>query len=47
MVGLITGNLPRDCPHDMSYPVTAVVVPPHADMKWNVVIALTFAKPGQ
>jgi hypothetical protein len=47
MVGLITGNLPRDCPTDKSYPVTAVVVRPHTDMKWNVVIALTFAKPGQ
>jgi len=46
-VGLITGNLRRDCPHDKWYPVTAVVVPPHAEMNWNVVIALTFAKPGK
>jgi hypothetical protein len=47
MVGLITGNLPRDCPNDKSYPVRAVVVPPHKQMQWNIVIALTFAKPGK
>jgi hypothetical protein len=46
-VGLITGNLPRDCPKDKWYPVTAVVVPPHKQMTWNVVIGLTFTKPGQ
>jgi hypothetical protein len=45
-VGLITGNLPRDCPHDKSFPVSAVVVPAHKQMQWNVVIALTFTKPG-
>jgi hypothetical protein len=46
-VGLIVGNLPRDCPHDKFDPVTAVVVPPHKQLQWNVVIALTFAKPGK
>jgi len=45
-VGLITGNLPRVCPKDKWYPVTAVVVPPHKQLRWNVVIALTFTKPG-
>jgi hypothetical protein len=45
-VGLITGNLPRDCPKDKWYPVTAVVVPPHKQLQWNVVIGLTFTKPG-
>jgi len=45
-VGLIVGNLRRDCPKDKWYPVTAVVVPPHKQMQWNVVIGLTFTKPG-
>jgi hypothetical protein len=46
MIGLVTGNLIKGCPHYKAYPVTAAVVRPHAQMKWNVTIALTFAKPG-
>ena len=45
-IGLVTGNLIKDCPHDKAYPVTAAVVRPHAQMHWNVTIALTFSKPG-
>jgi len=46
-IGLVTGNLIKGCPYDKTYPVTAAVVRPHAQMRWNVTIALTFAKPGR
>jgi hypothetical protein len=46
-IGIVTGNLIKDCPNDKSYPLTAVVVQPHAQMRWNAVIALSFAKPGR
>jgi hypothetical protein len=46
-IGLVTGNLIKNCPHDKVYPLTAAVARPHAYMHWNVTIALTFAKPGR
>jgi len=32
---------------DTPYPVTDVVMPPHADASWNVIIAFTIDKPGR
>jgi hypothetical protein len=46
-IGLVSGNLIKGCPHYKAYPLTAAVVPPHAQMRWNVVIAVTFTKPGR
>jgi hypothetical protein len=46
-IGLVSGNLIKGCPHYKAYPVTAAVARPHAQMRWNLVIALTFVKPGR
>src|SRR5262249_44723589 len=46
-VGVIFGNLLKDCPDLKQYAVTAAVTPPHAETQWNIVLAITFAKPGR
>lgn len=46
-LGLGHGNLLRRCQKaDRPYPVTAAVTPPHAEPRWEVVIAFTVARPG-
>ena len=46
-VGLTRGDLLKYCRHtDKPYPVSADMTPPHSDSPWNVVLAITFAKPG-
>jgi hypothetical protein len=48
-VGVMLGNLlKRSCSRTFKpYPVTADVTPPHADADWNLVVAITFARPGR
>jgi hypothetical protein len=46
-VGIVTGNLPKQCSQYKPYPITADVTPPHSAAQWNIVIAVTFAKPGR
>ena len=46
-VGIMDGNIFENCPGSKPYPLTAAVVPSHAQMQWNVVVALTFTKPGR
>jgi hypothetical protein len=48
-VGVVLGNLlNKSCRRlNKPYPVTADVTPPHADVDWNLVVAITFAKPGR
>ena len=42
------GDLLRYCrATDKPYPVSADVTPPHSDSPWNVILAITFAKPGR
>jgi hypothetical protein len=41
------GDLLRYCrATDKPYPLSADVTPPHSDSPWNVMLAITFAKPG-
>jgi len=41
------GDLPKTCPeHFKPHPLTDVVVAPRSDSSWDVVIALTFDRPG-
>lgn len=46
-IGIVDGNIFKNCPDNKPDPITAAVAPPHAEMQWNVVIALTFTKPGR
>jgi hypothetical protein len=47
-IGIVDGNLLRDCRQSLKpYPLTADVTPAHADTQWNIVLAITFAKPGR
>ena len=46
-VGVMFGNMLKNCPDDKPYPLTAAVTPPHAETQWNIVLAITFAKPGR
>jgi hypothetical protein len=46
-VGVIFGNMHKECPEDRQYPLTAAVLPPHAETQWNIVLAITFAKAGR
>jgi hypothetical protein len=47
-VGIMDGNLLKYCRQTLKpYPLNAAVTPPHADTQWNVVLAITFAKPGR
>jgi hypothetical protein len=46
-LGLGLGDLLRYCRRtDKPFPVTADVARPHAQSAWNVVLAITFARPG-
>jgi hypothetical protein len=46
-LGMGLGDLLKYCRHaDQPHPVTDDVTPPHSDSPWNVVLAITFAKPG-
>lgn len=47
-VGIIRGDLTKLCGNSYpSYPVTAAVTAPRADSNWDIVLAMTFAKPGR
>jgi hypothetical protein len=47
-VGVVFGNLLARCREiDMPYPVTADVTPAHAAQNWNLVIAISFTRPGR
>jgi hypothetical protein len=47
-IGLVHGDLLRSCRRfDQPHPVTADVTAPHSESPWNVVLAITFAKPGR
>jgi hypothetical protein len=46
-VGVVFGNILKNCPEDKPYPVNAAVTPPHAETQWNIVLVITFAKPGR
>jgi hypothetical protein len=47
-IALGRGDLLRYCrATDMPYPVAADVTPPHSDSPWNVMLAITFTKPGR
>jgi len=46
-VGVMFGNLLKNCPDFKPYPLTAAVTPPYAETQWNIVLAITFAKPGR
>ncbi len=45
-VGVMVGNLLKDCPQDKPYPLTDDVTAPHAVGQWKVVLAIRFARPG-
>jgi len=46
-VGIIEGDLLKLCRQYPPYPLTDVLVPPHSDSTWKVVLAITFIKPGR
>jgi len=47
-VGIGHGDLLKYCRNvNEPYPVNDAVTPPHSDSIWNVVVAITFAKPGR
>lgn len=46
-VGVMFGKLLKNCPGYKPYPLAPAVTPPHAETQWNIVLAITFAKPGR
>lgn len=46
-IGVVRGDLLKKCPDFKTYPLTAAVTPPHAETQWNILLAITFAKPGR
>lgn len=46
-VGVMFGNLRTQCPAKKAYPLTAVVIPPHAVQGWHAIVAISFTKPGR
>jgi hypothetical protein len=47
-IGITDGNLLRYCRQTLKpYPLSVDVTAPHADAEWNIVLAITFAKPGR
>lgn len=46
-VGIVHGDLLKHCPSNKPYPVSDDVTPPHSSSRWNIVLALVFAKPGR
>jgi hypothetical protein len=42
-----SGDLPRACPKEYTpYPLAAAVTRPHANSPWEVIVAMTFSRPG-
>ncbi len=48
VLGYALGDFVRHCRRQMTpYPVSGVVVPPHAYARWYLVLSVTFARPGR
>jgi hypothetical protein len=46
-IGIVDGNLRRRCSQYKPYPITANITSPHSAARWNIVIAVTFTRPGR
>lgn len=46
-IAITIGNLIRDCPRTPPYPLRRVVTAPHADSRWQVMVAFKVVKPGR